>query len=47
MVQKLAIQQAPWVTLFFLPAVTAVANNVNGFKTLPNAWWDLQFVWLS
>jgi peptide/nickel transport system substrate-binding protein len=47
MVQKLAMQQAPWVTLFFLPAVTAVANNVNGFKTLPNAWWDLQFVWLS
>jgi peptide/nickel transport system substrate-binding protein len=46
-VQKLAMAQAPWVTLFFLPAVTAVGNKVVGFKTLPNAWWDLQFVSLK
>jgi peptide/nickel transport system substrate-binding protein len=43
-VQKLAMQQAPWVTLFFLPAVTAVSNDVSGFETLPNGWWNLQFV---
>ncbi len=46
-IQKMAMQQAPWVTLFFLPAVTAVGNNVAGFQTLPNAWWDLQFVSLK
>jgi ABC-type transport system substrate-binding protein len=42
-VQKLALDQAPWVPLFFLPAVTAVSNKVQNFKTLPNGWWDLQF----
>jgi ABC-type transport system substrate-binding protein len=46
-VQKLAMQQAPWVTLFFLPAVTAVRNDVAGFETLPNGWWNLQFVSLK
>ena len=46
-VQALAMSQAPWVTLFFLPAVTAVGDNVEGFKTLPNGWWDLQFVSLK
>jgi peptide/nickel transport system substrate-binding protein len=46
-VQRIAMQQAPWVTLFFLPAVTAVSNDVVGFKTLPNAWWNLQFVSLK
>jgi len=42
-VQKLALEQAPWVPLFFLPAVTAVGNKVQNFKTLPNGWWDLQY----
>lgn len=46
-IQKLAMDQAPWVTLFFSPAVTAVGNQVQGFKTLLAAWWDLEDVWLN
>jgi peptide/nickel transport system substrate-binding protein len=46
-IQKLAMDQAPWVTLFFAPAVTAVGNQVKGFKTLLAAWWDLEDVWLE
>jgi peptide/nickel transport system substrate-binding protein len=45
--QRAAMNQAPWVTLFFLPAVTAVSNQVHGFRTLPAAWWNLENVWLS
>jgi hypothetical protein len=41
------MDQAPWVTLFFLPAVTAVRDEVQGFATLPAAWWDLEEVSLT
>jgi peptide/nickel transport system substrate-binding protein len=46
-IQKLAMSQAPWVTLFFVPAVTAVRNDVHGFSELPVGGWDLSHVWLS
>ncbi len=46
-VQRLAMAQAPWIPLFTLPSVTAVANDVQGFRTLPAAWWDLENVWLK
>jgi len=46
-VQQLAMDGAPWVTLFFLPSVTAVGDDIRGFRTLPNAWWDLEDVWLD
>ena len=39
--------QAPWIPLFTLPSVTAVANDVRGFRMLPAAWWDLEYVWLK
>jgi peptide/nickel transport system substrate-binding protein len=45
--QQIAMDQAPWVTLFFLPAVTAVRDEVQGFATLPAAWWDLEEVSLT
>jgi peptide/nickel transport system substrate-binding protein len=46
-VQQMAMDGAPWVTLFFIPSVTAVGEHVQGFQTLPNAWWDLEDVWLE
>lgn len=46
-IQKLAMSQAPWVTLFFVPSVTAVRDNVHGFRELPVGGWDLSHVWLS
>jgi peptide/nickel transport system substrate-binding protein len=46
-VQQLAMDEAPWVTLFFLPTTHAVADNVQGFRVVPNGWWDLEDVWLS
>ncbi|MCY4102206.1 MAG: ABC transporter substrate-binding protein [bacterium] len=46
-VQRIAMEEAPWVTLFFLPTVHAVADHVEGFRVVPNGWWDLEDVWLS
>jgi peptide/nickel transport system substrate-binding protein len=46
-VQAMAMEEAPWVTLFFLPSVHAVADNVHGFRVVPNGWWDLEDVWLD
>lgn len=46
-VQQLAMDGAPWVTLFFLPSVTAVGDDVQDFQTLPNGWYDLEDVWLD
>ena len=40
-VQRLSMQDAPWVPLFFVPATTAVRDNVQNFKTLQSGWWDL------
>lgn len=46
-VQAMAMEEAPWVTLFFLPSVHAVGDHVEGFRVVPNGWWDLEDVWLS
>lgn len=40
-VQRLSMQDAPWVPLFFVPATTAVRDDVQNFKTLQSGWWDL------
>ncbi|MCY4629366.1 MAG: ABC transporter substrate-binding protein [bacterium] len=45
--QRIAMEEAPWVTLFFLPTVHAVAEGVEGFRVVPNGWWDLEDVWFS
>ena len=45
--QRIGMEEAPWVTLFFLPTVHAVASNVEGFRVVPNGWWDLEDVWFS
>ena len=45
--QRIAMEEAPWVTLFFLPTVHAVADDVEGFRVVPNGWWDLEDVWFS
>ena len=45
--QRIAMEEAPWVTLYFLPTVHAVADNVEGFRVVPNGWWDLEDVWFS
>ena len=46
-VQQAAMDEAPWVTLFFLPTVHGVQDSVKGFRVLPNGWWDLEDVWLD
>jgi peptide/nickel transport system substrate-binding protein len=45
--QRLAMAEFPAVPLFFIKARTAIADNVNGFKTLPVKWWNLEDVWLQ
>jgi hypothetical protein len=35
------------VPLYFVPARTALRSNVQDFKTLESAWWDLGDVWLK
>ena len=46
-VQALAMEEAPWVPLLFLPSVHAVQNDVRGFHVLKQGWWDLEDVWLA
>lgn len=46
-VQQAAMDEAPWVTLFFLPSVHGVQDHVKGFRVLPSGWWDLEDVWLE
>jgi peptide/nickel transport system substrate-binding protein len=46
-VQQVAMDEVPWVTLFFLPSVHGVQPYVQGFRVLPNGWWDLEDVWLD
>lgn len=45
--QQLAMEEYPAVPLFFIKARTALADNVQGFMTLPVKWWNLEDVWLS
>jgi ABC-type transport system substrate-binding protein len=46
-IQAESMQDAPWVPLYFVPARTALRSNVQDFKTLESAWWDLGDVWLK
>jgi peptide/nickel transport system substrate-binding protein len=46
-IQVESMQDAPWVPLYFVPARTALRSNVQDFKTLESAWWDLGDVWLK
>lgn len=42
--QRLVMSEYPAVPLFFIKARTAVADNIQGFKTLPVKWWNLEEV---
>src|SRR5262249_36520422 len=46
-VQKIALEDAPAVPLFFTKGVTAVRDNVKNFQTYPIGWWPLREVWLE
>jgi peptide/nickel transport system substrate-binding protein len=46
-IQRQSMQDAPWAPLYFVPARTAVRDNVQGFKVLESAWWDLEDTWLK
>lgn len=46
-VQKIALEDAPAVPLFFTKSVTAVRDNVKNFQTYPIGWWPLREVWLE
>jgi peptide/nickel transport system substrate-binding protein len=45
--QQVGMDEAPWVTLFFLPSVHGVQDYVKGFRVVPNGWWDIEDVWLD
>ena len=46
-VQKIALEDAPAVPLFFTKSVTAVRDEVKNFQTYPIGWWPLRQVWLE
>ncbi len=46
-VQKIALEDAPAVPLFFTKSVTAVRDNVKNFQTYPIGWWPLREAWLE
>jgi peptide/nickel transport system substrate-binding protein len=46
-VQKIALEDAPAVPLFFTKSVTAVRDEVKDFQTYPIGWWPLRQVWLE
>jgi peptide/nickel transport system substrate-binding protein len=46
-VQRIALEDAPAVPLFFTKTVTGVRSNVQNFQTFPIGWWPLHEVWLS
>ncbi len=46
-VQKIALDDAPAVPLFFTKSVTAVRDEVKDFQTYPIGWWPLRQVWLE
>jgi peptide/nickel transport system substrate-binding protein len=46
-VQRLVMEEAPAVPLFFTKARTALRDDVHGFSTLPVKWWNLEDVWLE
>jgi peptide/nickel transport system substrate-binding protein len=46
-VQKIALEDAPSVPLFFTKSITAVRDSVKNFQTYPIGWWPLREVWLE
>lgn len=46
-VQRITLEDAPAVPLFFTKSVTAVRDNVKGFQTYPIGWWPLRETWLE
>lgn len=46
-IQRIGMDDAPSVPLFFTRSVTAVRSDVHGFTTFPIGWWPLNQVWLS
>jgi peptide/nickel transport system substrate-binding protein len=46
-VQKIALEDAPAVPLFFTKSITAVRDEVKDFQTYPIGWWPLRQVWLE
>jgi peptide/nickel transport system substrate-binding protein len=46
-VQKIALEDAPAVPLFFTKSITAVRDEVKNFQTYPIGWWPLRQVWLE
>jgi peptide/nickel transport system substrate-binding protein len=46
-VQKIALEDAPAVPLFFTKSITAVRDSVKNFQTFPIGWWPLRQVWLE
>lgn len=45
--QRIALEEAPAVPLFFTKSVTAVDTKVHNFVTYPIGWWPLHEVWLE
>ena len=45
--QRLTLDDAPWVPLFFVPARTGLGSKVQNFHTLESGWWNLWEVWKS
>lgn len=46
-VQKIALEDAPAVPLFFTKSINAVSDEVKGFQTYPIGWWPLREAWLE
>jgi len=46
-IQRIGLDDAPSVPLFFTRSVTAVRSNVHDFTTWPIGWWPLSGVWLD
>jgi ABC-type transport system substrate-binding protein len=39
-IQKLMLEEAPWVPLAYPSLTSAVRSNVSGFSMLPTVWWQ-------
>ena len=46
-IQRLTLQDAPWIPMFFVPARTGLGAKVQNFHTLESGWWNLWEVWKS
>jgi peptide/nickel transport system substrate-binding protein len=46
-VQRIALEDAPAVPMFFTKSVTGRRDNVKGFQTYPIGWWPLREAWLE